>query len=937
MKFRKFESGFENLESRILLTGNETSGLSVKVLDSSAIEGEQVVIRAQLSEPVNKAVFVQFETVPATARPDDFQVSKGSFRFGPGQSESFVIIPTREDQVIEGDEHFRVQISPPEDMVAIRDIGYATIREDDLEPELVVHDLGESVLLSLSNPYDKAVEVLANEKSLATLGGRIGHRFVDRADFQSEVGRARGPMNLQMRVGDAPAKSLPDPATRAIEALFQTGISPTPPLAGITVADSAEEEGDTLSFSVGFAPTSNCTAATLDYWIVDQTTESNDYSASMTGSLSFSSPNVTPVFKTISVPTNENSYIEADETFKIVYGVSPSCATIADDGEAIGTIINDDEVNIRLFNFDEPEEDDPGIQLQLNHFHNDPNFNASNILAPLRLINANPEALAGNDNGNHYTIGYDSSRLKVWNNQQKSVHIPSGSTLSNTLYYVEGIGNEENSSVLHGESILSVTFDTPSGVPITDSNGQDSADSVDITVVSTKVNHVIPFIYADADYSVPVGFEFHGPANHDGKTVHRARVEFYVNDSMKFWYETSTRFGAVYGNTVMNPRTTEGEETYYVFVPASMFKGVNVTSDSSDDVYFRVWADTSLEPNSTQHTTMDIPQQGSNNSALVFADKDVESLDGPAQHATNGAHYVNSDETIDLDSSKQNTGLDSESTKYYEYSSTQNKFVPIETLSQYNVTASASAENKSDGLEASSELDECKIWVDTHYVPCSIGGSWSHSFPDTQAVSIATEGIYVFPSYGGKRVSWLGGELYRSSDLASFNYNVDWFSGASFDVQTSSNAQAAWDTATIAAGVGWALLPLGAGPSALGTFMNGVAAASGLANVVLGSLSGPAASGTTSGAYYQGLTTQHYYASQTSGVDSTVQAIFDDTSPVGFADNGEGTHVGAQLVFVSVVTAWSKKVNLNDTKIEADLQVEGFDWHTVDVTLTRGW
>ena len=122
---------------------------------------------------------------------------------------------------------------------------------------------------------------------------------------------------------------------------LSTGVSGTvqgPP--ALSVADARAEEGAdaTLDFEVtlGRAPTGT---VTVDYATADGTATAGDDYTATSGTLAFA-PGETA--KTVSVPVLDDSHDEGSETMRLTLSNAQE-ATI-EDGEAVGTIVNDDPI-----------------------------------------------------------------------------------------------------------------------------------------------------------------------------------------------------------------------------------------------------------------------------------------------------------------------------------------------------------------------------------------------------------------------------------------------------------------------------------------------------------------------------------------------------------------------------------------------------------------
>lgn len=137
-----------------------------------------------------------------------------------------------------------------------------------------------------------------------------------------------------------------------LEAWGYEGATPTPtPTAGalISIADASRAEGNSdLSDAAFVVSLSNSSSQTIyvDYSTADGTALSPEDYFAVSGTLTFLPGETT---KTVSVPVDGDYEVEGNETFTVVLS-SPLNAGIAD-GQAVGTITNDDIGEPALSNF----------------------------------------------------------------------------------------------------------------------------------------------------------------------------------------------------------------------------------------------------------------------------------------------------------------------------------------------------------------------------------------------------------------------------------------------------------------------------------------------------------------------------------------------------------------------------------------------------------
>jgi hypothetical protein len=155
------------------------------------------------------------------------------------------------------------------------------------------------------------------------------------------VGPANG--NVAYTIDTSPAVST-DPSFNGLNAADVSVTNNAAVIPSISIADAAVNEGNvgptTLTFTVSLSQTSP-RPVTVNFATQDQTATStgpqSDYGAA-NGTLTF---NPGETGKTFGVTVIGDTTVEPNETFKVTLS-SPNGGTVAD-GEAIGTITNDDD------------------------------------------------------------------------------------------------------------------------------------------------------------------------------------------------------------------------------------------------------------------------------------------------------------------------------------------------------------------------------------------------------------------------------------------------------------------------------------------------------------------------------------------------------------------------------------------------------------------
>jgi len=88
---------------------------SLRVRNATVVEGDEIFFKVRLSSPHDEPVKVRYQTINATAKRSDadFQHTSGMLYFAPGMTEGIVGVPTGDDGVAEGDEHFWFLLADP--------------------------------------------------------------------------------------------------------------------------------------------------------------------------------------------------------------------------------------------------------------------------------------------------------------------------------------------------------------------------------------------------------------------------------------------------------------------------------------------------------------------------------------------------------------------------------------------------------------------------------------------------------------------------------------------------------------------------------------------------------------------------------------------------------------------------------------------------------
>lgn len=325
-----------------------------------------------LSNPSYQTITIEYQTAPDTATAGvDYVTASGTVTFQPGQISQPVTINVMGDTDFETDETFFVDLSNPSNATIEAGRAIGTILNDDQEPMLsigdatvVEGDAGTTTMLftvTLSNASVFPVSV-AYDTSPGTATPGVDYLAASgTVDFQP--GETERLIAIEV-VGDTLSEAdetffvnLSAPTGGTIDVGTATGtIVDDDPLPLISVADASVVEGDagvthlafTVSLSVESGQVVSAQFATSDVTAL----AGIDYAAT-SGTVTFQ-PGETS--QTIAIEVFGDTVFEPDETFQFTLS-DPLGATI-DDGQAIGTIVNDDPIpSISIANVSQTEGD----------------------------------------------------------------------------------------------------------------------------------------------------------------------------------------------------------------------------------------------------------------------------------------------------------------------------------------------------------------------------------------------------------------------------------------------------------------------------------------------------------------------------------------------------------------------------------------------------
>ena len=130
----------------VILDDDAPTGPSISFTGNVADEGDLVVFTFTLSEPSTDVIRVDFETVAGSATAGaDYTSRSGRVTFQPGIVSRTRSVDTAEDNVVESDETFTIQISNPENVAIANSSATGTIVNTTTASGITVSITGDSV------------------------------------------------------------------------------------------------------------------------------------------------------------------------------------------------------------------------------------------------------------------------------------------------------------------------------------------------------------------------------------------------------------------------------------------------------------------------------------------------------------------------------------------------------------------------------------------------------------------------------------------------------------------------------------------------------------------------------------------------------------------------------------------------------------------------
>ncbi len=355
------------------ITNNDTA--SISIADASAAEGDGVDFVVTLSKPVSQAVNLTWATMDGSAMaPGDYTATtSGMVSFGANSAVGAtmtVTVETEEDDVVEPAEDFTVTLATSTPLLAGvsfgKDVATGTIRNDD-SANITITDgtavEGGSVTFTvrLSKSVSEDVSLNWASSNVTAVAG------VDYTAVTS--GMVLFPANSDAgTTTTVTVQTLDEAVVEPVERFRVTLTAAGTLLAGVIIADgvgigditnddtafisiedASTEEGDTVDFVVTLSA-SVSEVTRLTWSTTDGTAEApSDYTAVVSRVVSFPADSDPGATTTITVRTVEERVVEPEENFTVTLSTSSLIAGVSIvDGEAIGTITNDDTAGITI-------------------------------------------------------------------------------------------------------------------------------------------------------------------------------------------------------------------------------------------------------------------------------------------------------------------------------------------------------------------------------------------------------------------------------------------------------------------------------------------------------------------------------------------------------------------------------------------------------------
>ncbi|HVF75726.1 MAG TPA: Calx-beta domain-containing protein [Acidimicrobiales bacterium] len=344
------------------INDNDSSVPTVSIADASNAESGDMSFTVTLTGTPNPAgTTVNYATTPGSATaPADFASETGSVTLTATKTTDTIVIDVTDDTIDETAESFTVTLSNPSNGTIDDGEATGTITDND-GPSVAITD--QTVTEGNAGTTNAVFTVSITEASVEPIDVDYATAHIDTED--GDYTPTSG--TLTFPAGSTASQTVTVPVTGDLEdepnETFKVALTlDDPSRATLGKADGIgtiiDNDGPAISIAdaapvtEGLSGTTNAVfnvtisddseqVVTVDYTTVDQTataTAPGDYNAT-TGTLTFPASSTTA--QTVNVPVKGDNIDEENETFKVVLS-NPQNANLADDGEATGTINDDD-------------------------------------------------------------------------------------------------------------------------------------------------------------------------------------------------------------------------------------------------------------------------------------------------------------------------------------------------------------------------------------------------------------------------------------------------------------------------------------------------------------------------------------------------------------------------------------------------------------------
>lgn len=502
-----------------VLIANDDSAPVMTVTDVKTTEGNSgtklMGFTVNLSAASSQTVTVNYATGGGTATGgSDYTAASGTLTFLPGQTLKTVNVTLTGDAAAEPDETFFVTLSNAINATVLDGEGLGTIQNDDAslrindltltEGDGFTFDAAFTASLLAPVPFDVTAS-WATAASTATAGSDFvsgrGTLVIPAGQLSTTVS-VLGLADTRNEASETFAANLSN-SVNAVIADNQgvATILDDDALPSLTISDAAVVEGTggthSLNFTVSLSAPSGRTV-TVNYATANGTATGSDYTTK-TGTLSFLFGGTS---QTISVPITTDTLPEADETFFV--NLSAASGALIADGQAVGTITDDD--NLRISDATTVEGDDGTRSAVFTVSLTVP----SPVDVTVTYTTVNSSATAGVDYvavSGTVTLpaGQASQQIVVpvlgdrGNEEDETFYLNLSNAVNGVLADAQGIGTISNDDTLPAVSI--------SGVQVMEGNSG-TRNAVFTVSLSAPSGRTVTVYYATADGTALAGSDY---------------------------------------------------------------------------------------------------------------------------------------------------------------------------------------------------------------------------------------------------------------------------------------------------------------------------------------------------------------------------------------------------------------------------------------------